>query len=107
MIGASRIVAEVSEVEFDHNCVLLPLHCDSLNLPFCSHVSTSSTSSPPVIVSTFLAVPASDTVCAGRSLVFLAHIALEAPVIIQAFWSPATLPFLGMNNTSLVLIKVR
>jgi len=40
------------------------------------------------------------------SIVFLAHIALEFPVIFQAFWSPTSLPFLGMNNTTLVMAKL-
>ena len=37
---------------------------------------------------------------------FLLHILLEAPLIVQGFWYPQSLPFLGMNNTTLVLIKV-
>ena len=37
---------------------------------------------------------------------FLLHILLEAPLIIQGFWYPQALPFLGMNNTTLVLVKV-
>ena len=40
------------------------------------------------------------------SAVFLLHILLEAPLIIQGFWYPQSLPFLGMNNTTLVLVKV-
>ena len=40
------------------------------------------------------------------SAVFLLHVLLEAPLIVQGFWYPQSLPFLGMNNTALVLIKV-
>ena len=40
------------------------------------------------------------------SAVFLLHILLEAPLVIQGFWYPQSLPFLGMNNTTLVLAKV-
>ncbi|KAI6168565.1 hypothetical protein EDD17DRAFT_628836 [Pisolithus thermaeus] len=40
------------------------------------------------------------------SVVFLLHIALEAPLAISAFWSPASLPFLQMTNTTLVLLKL-
>lgn len=40
------------------------------------------------------------------SVVFLLHIFLEAPLIVQGFWYPQSLPLLGMNNTTLVLIKV-
>jgi hypothetical protein len=35
------------------------------------------------------------------------HIALEMPVAIQGLWMPYRLPFLDMNNTSIVLLKVR
>ncbi|KAF8068702.1 hypothetical protein FPV67DRAFT_1668773 [Lyophyllum atratum] len=38
--------------------------------------------------------------------VFLLHIALEAPIAIQGVWSPATLPFLQLNNTTLVVVKL-
>lgn len=40
------------------------------------------------------------------SVVFLLHIALEAPLAISAFWSPVSLPFLQMTNTTLVLLKL-
>ncbi|KAG1745232.1 hypothetical protein EDB19DRAFT_477672 [Suillus lakei] len=40
------------------------------------------------------------------SAVFLLHIALEAPLALQAFWSPQSLPFLQMNNTTVVMLKV-
>ncbi|KAF8587189.1 hypothetical protein K439DRAFT_1652364 [Ramaria rubella] len=40
------------------------------------------------------------------SAVFLLHIALEAPVAIQGLWAGQNLPFLDMNNTSLVLLKL-
>ncbi|KAG1776350.1 6-phosphofructo-2-kinase-domain-containing protein [Suillus placidus] len=39
------------------------------------------------------------------SAVFLLHIALEAPLALQAFWSPQSLPFLQMNNTTVVMLK--
>ena len=34
------------------------------------------------------------------------HIALEIPLAIQGVWSPANLPFLELNNTTLVMLKV-
>lgn len=34
------------------------------------------------------------------------HIALEIPLAIQGIWSPANLPFLDLNNTTLVMLKV-
>ncbi|KAL5523067.1 hypothetical protein ACEPAF_1334 [Sanghuangporus sanghuang] len=40
------------------------------------------------------------------SAVFLLHIALEVPVAIQGIWSPANLPFLDLNNTTLVILKL-
>jgi hypothetical protein len=40
------------------------------------------------------------------SVVFLLHLALEAPVAIQGLWSPASLPFLEMNNTTLIMLKL-
>ncbi|KAG1876315.1 hypothetical protein F4604DRAFT_1760848 [Suillus subluteus] len=40
------------------------------------------------------------------SSVFLLHIALEAPLALQAFWSPQSLPFLQMNNTTVVMLKL-
>jgi hypothetical protein len=39
--------------------------------------------------------------------VFLLHVLLEAPLIVQGFWYPQSLPFLGMSNTTLVVVKVR
>ncbi|KDQ58445.1 hypothetical protein JAAARDRAFT_154922 [Jaapia argillacea MUCL 33604] len=40
------------------------------------------------------------------SIVFLVHIALEIPLAIQGIWSPHALPFMQMNNTTLVFIKL-
>ncbi|KAF9788322.1 hypothetical protein BJ322DRAFT_1106328 [Thelephora terrestris] len=40
------------------------------------------------------------------SAVFLLHGLLEAPLIVQGLWFPQSLPFLGMNNTTLVLVKL-
>ncbi|KAJ3729916.1 hypothetical protein C8R42DRAFT_653227 [Lentinula raphanica] len=40
------------------------------------------------------------------AIVFLLHIALEAPVAIQGLFSPMSLPFIQLNNTSLVLLKL-
>ncbi|RDB30656.1 hypothetical protein Hypma_005783 [Hypsizygus marmoreus] len=40
------------------------------------------------------------------SAVFLLHIALEAPIAFQGLWSPASLPFLQLNNTTLVIVKM-
>lgn len=42
-----------------------------------------------------------------RSAIFLLHIALEIPVAIQGVWNPASLPFLQLNNTTVVILKVR
>lgn len=39
-------------------------------------------------------------------MIFLLHIVLEGPLAFQGWWNPASLPFLGLNNTTLVLIKV-
>ena len=41
------------------------------------------------------------------SIIFLLHIALDVPMAVQGLWSPASLPFLQLNNTALVFIKVR
>ena len=41
------------------------------------------------------------------SVIFLLHIALDIPVAIQGLWSPAGLPFMQLNNTTVVFIKVR
>ena len=43
----------------------------------------------------------------ARSVVFLLHIALDVPMAIQGLWSPLSLPFLQLNNTTIVFIKVR
>lgn len=43
----------------------------------------------------------------GRSVVFLLHIALEAPIAIMGLLSPLSLPFIQLTNTTLVLLKVR
>jgi len=40
------------------------------------------------------------------SVIFLLHIALEIPIALQGVWSPAALPFLQLNNTTLVMIKL-
>ncbi|KZT04500.1 uncharacterized protein LAESUDRAFT_737920 [Laetiporus sulphureus 93-53] len=40
------------------------------------------------------------------AVVFLLHIALEAPLAVQGLWNPASLPFLQMTNTTLVVIKL-
>ncbi|KAI0322835.1 hypothetical protein OF83DRAFT_1167128 [Amylostereum chailletii] len=40
------------------------------------------------------------------SAVFLLHIALEIPLGIQGAWAPATLPFMQLNNTALVFLKL-
>ncbi|KAH6917865.1 hypothetical protein BKA70DRAFT_1245572 [Coprinopsis sp. MPI-PUGE-AT-0042] len=40
------------------------------------------------------------------SAVFLLHIALEIPIAIQGLFSPGSLPFIQMNNTALVILKL-
>ncbi|KAH9941585.1 uncharacterized protein BXZ73DRAFT_97974 [Epithele typhae] len=40
------------------------------------------------------------------SLIFLLHIALDVPMAVQGLWSPLSLPFLQLNNTALVFIKM-
>ncbi|KAG2008703.1 hypothetical protein CC2G_014103 [Coprinopsis cinerea AmutBmut pab1-1] len=40
------------------------------------------------------------------SVVFLLHIALEFPIVVQGLFYPASLPFLQLNNTALVLVKL-
>ncbi|KAL4079406.1 hypothetical protein J3A83DRAFT_4356266 [Scleroderma citrinum] len=40
------------------------------------------------------------------SIVFLLHVALEAPLAVSTFFSPLSLPFLQMTNTTLVLLKL-
>jgi len=42
----------------------------------------------------------------SSSVVFLLHIALEIPIAVQGVWSPTQLPFLQLNNTTLVVLKV-
>ncbi|KAF9051770.1 hypothetical protein BJ165DRAFT_1413743 [Panaeolus papilionaceus] len=38
--------------------------------------------------------------------IFLLHIALEIPVAVQGILSPENLPFLQLNNTAVVLLKL-
>ncbi|CAL1699271.1 unnamed protein product [Somion occarium] len=40
------------------------------------------------------------------SVIFLLHIALEVPIALQGLLSPAALPFLQLNNTTVVFIKL-
>ncbi|KAF5330051.1 hypothetical protein D9611_010413 [Ephemerocybe angulata] len=40
------------------------------------------------------------------SAIFLLHIALEIPVVVQGLFSPTSLPFLELNNTAVVLLKL-
>ncbi|KAJ7485305.1 hypothetical protein FB451DRAFT_1229129 [Mycena latifolia] len=40
------------------------------------------------------------------SIVFLLHIALEIPLAVQGVWSPTSLPFVQLNNTTIVLLKL-
>ncbi|KAI0631014.1 hypothetical protein C8Q77DRAFT_1130647 [Trametes polyzona] len=40
------------------------------------------------------------------SVVFLLHIALDVPMAVQGLWSPFKLPFLQLNNTAIVFIKL-
>ncbi|KAF8426857.1 hypothetical protein L210DRAFT_3420441, partial [Boletus edulis BED1] len=42
----------------------------------------------------------------SRSAAFLIHVALEAPLVVQTFLSPTSLPFIQMTNTTLVLLKL-
>ena len=42
-----------------------------------------------------------------RSAIFLIHVALEAPLVVQTFLAPTSLPFMQMTNTTVVLLKVR
>jgi len=46
------------------------------------------------------------TGCGYRSVVFLLHVALEIPIAIQGVWSAQSLPFLQLNNTALVILKL-
>ncbi|CAE6419556.1 unnamed protein product [Rhizoctonia solani] len=40
------------------------------------------------------------------SIVFLLHIAVEAPFALQGIWAGHSLPFIQLTNTTLVLLKV-
>ncbi|KAI0064405.1 hypothetical protein BV25DRAFT_1882482 [Artomyces pyxidatus] len=40
------------------------------------------------------------------SAVFLLHIALEVPLGIQGIWTPSSLPFLELTNTTLIVLKL-
>ncbi|KIJ37001.1 hypothetical protein M422DRAFT_211924 [Sphaerobolus stellatus SS14] len=40
------------------------------------------------------------------SVVYLLHIALEAPIALQGLWAGQSLPFQDMNNTSLLILKL-
>ncbi|EPQ52107.1 hypothetical protein GLOTRDRAFT_117600 [Gloeophyllum trabeum ATCC 11539] len=40
------------------------------------------------------------------SLIFMLHIALEIPFVIQGLWAPQALPFIQLNNTTLVMVKL-
>ncbi|KAF8813123.1 hypothetical protein BYT27DRAFT_7181699 [Phlegmacium glaucopus] len=40
------------------------------------------------------------------SAIFLIHVALEIPVAIQGIWTPSNLPFLQLNNTAVVILKL-
>ncbi|KAI9567534.1 hypothetical protein HD554DRAFT_971858 [Boletus coccyginus] len=40
------------------------------------------------------------------SVVFLVHVALEAPLVMQTFLSPTSLPFMQMTNTTVVMLKL-
>ncbi|KAJ6487943.1 hypothetical protein C8R45DRAFT_261895 [Mycena sanguinolenta] len=42
----------------------------------------------------------------SRSVVFLLHIALEIPLAVQGVWSPTSLPFVQLNNTTIVVLKL-
>lgn len=42
----------------------------------------------------------------SSSVIFLLHIALDVPVALQGVWSPQSLPFMQLNNTAVVFIKV-
>ncbi|KAF8920102.1 hypothetical protein CPB85DRAFT_1428927 [Mucidula mucida] len=46
------------------------------------------------------------TVRSPLSVVFLMHAALEIPLAIQGVWAPATLPFMQLTNTTLVVLKL-
>ncbi|TFK68321.1 hypothetical protein BDN72DRAFT_841893 [Pluteus cervinus] len=40
------------------------------------------------------------------SAVFLLHIALEIPIALQGIYSPGALPFIQLNNTAVVFLKL-
>ncbi|KIY64040.1 hypothetical protein CYLTODRAFT_438353 [Cylindrobasidium torrendii FP15055 ss-10] len=40
------------------------------------------------------------------SIVFILHCMVEMPLAIQGIWNPASLPFLQLTNTTLVLMKL-
>lgn len=40
------------------------------------------------------------------AVIFLLHIALEIPLAFQGLWSPALLPLLQLNNTTIVVLKL-
>ncbi|KAI0000177.1 hypothetical protein BJV74DRAFT_882835 [Russula compacta] len=40
------------------------------------------------------------------STVFLLHLATDAPIAIQGLWAPSSLPFLQLNNTTLIILKM-
>lgn len=42
----------------------------------------------------------------SSAAVFLLHIALEMPIAVQGLFSPMSLPFIQLNNTSIVLLKL-
>ena len=83
------LAAGLSIISF--NCLLSPPRNQRCPLAaLCKTHSFSSFSSSPL----------------SRSAIFLLHIALEIPVAVQGVWSPSALPFLQLNNTTLVIIKV-
>ena len=41
-----------------------------------------------------------------RSAIFLMHVALEIPIAVQGVYTPSNLPFLQLNNTAVVILKV-
>jgi hypothetical protein len=71
-------------------------------VPTRSSLSTTSPSPPPA-----MSQPTALTARSPLAVVYLLHIALDLPVAIQGLWLPQNLPFLEMNNTALVLLKVR
>ena len=72
-------------------------------------VAASSNTAEPPSVSRYGTL-SRVVVCADRvdsSVVFLLHIALEAPIAVMGLLSPLSLPFIQLTNTTLVLLKVR